>query len=558
MRKQVQLRLAASAIAVAGGLAVAGTAAAHEKTRSASTRAHRVHVVERFRGERRQLVVLGTNGNDKIALRLQAGRSDVLQVDLGDDGTPDRSFHLESIGSIFVDGLAGDDVIRIDESNGSFTDRIPTTIAGGDGNDTLLGGSGSELFLGGPGNDTVDGNGGADVAFLGSGDDSFVWDPGDGSDRIEGGDGNDAMVFNGAAGSEQVTMSANGDRLTFARSPGNITMDTHGVENVDFNALGGSDSVAVQDLTGTGVSSVNVDLAGTLGGTAGDGQADRVAVDGTNGNDLLNVTGDASGVEVTGGAARVAVQHAESTDVLDVSGLGGNDSISATGLAAGTIAATLDGGAGDDRIAGGQGVETLLGGDGNDTIDGNGGNDIADLGAGDDTFVWDPGDGSDTIEGGGGNDTMVFNGAAASETVNLTANGDRLTFFRNPGNITMDTHSVENVDFNALGGADAVTVNDLTGTGVANVRVDLAGALGGTAGDGAADRVVVNGTNGNDHISVSGAVDVRGLAATVSVLHSEAALDHLEINTLAGTDIVDASKLTSGAIQLLVNGVPAP
>jgi hypothetical protein len=43
-----------------------------------------------------------------------------------------------------------------------------------------------------------------------------------------------------------------------------------------------------------------------------------------------------------------------------------------------------------------------------------------------------------------------------------------------------------------------VTVNDLTGIGVTGVAVDLAGALGGTAGDGAADRVVVNGTAGND------------------------------------------------------------
>jgi len=115
-----------------------------------------------------------------------------------------------------------------------------------------------------------------------------------------------------------------------------------------------------------------------------------------------------------------------------------------------------DGGAGDDRIAGGPGVETLLGGDGNDSIDGNGGNDTADLGAGDDTFVWDPGDGSDTIEGQDGNDTMVFNGAAA-EQVSVSASGERLTFFRTPGNITMDTHGVENIDFNALGGADAVT-----------------------------------------------------------------------------------------------------
>ena len=129
---------------------------------------------------------------------------------------------------------------------------------------------------------------------------------------------------------------------------------------------------------------------------------------------------------------------------------------------------------------------------------------MAQLGAGDDTFVWDPGDGSDTIEGQDGTDTMRFNGAAAAEQVDLSANGNRLRFFRNAGNITMDTAGVEQVDFNALGGADVVTVNDLTGTDVTERNVDLAATLGGTAGDGAADRVVVNGTNGDDAIDVSG------------------------------------------------------
>ena len=61
------------------------------------------------------------------------------------------------------------------------------------------------------------------------------------------------------------------------------------------------------------------------------------------------------------------------------------------------------------------------------------------MGAGYDTFVWDPGDGSDVVEGQSGSDTMVFNGANAAERIDLTANGDRLRFFRDLGNITMDT-----------------------------------------------------------------------------------------------------------------------
>jgi hypothetical protein len=85
----------------------------------------------------------------------------------------------------------------------------------------------------------------------------------------------------------------------------------------------------------------------------------------------------------------------------------------------------------------------LLGSGGDDSIDGNGGPDTALMGAGDDTFIWDPGDGSDIVEGQDGNDRMVFNGAAAAEQVDVSANGSRLRFFRNPGNITMDTASVE-------------------------------------------------------------------------------------------------------------------
>ena len=507
------------------------------------------------------LTVKGTEASDKIALRLQAGDPGTLQVDVGDDGSADFSFARNQIAKIAVDARAGDDLVRIDDSNGAFTDTIPTTVDGGDGNDTIAGGKGSELLLGGEGNDSIDGNGGNDLALLGAGDDTFVWDPGDGSDTIEGQDGTDTMLFNGANVAERVGLSANRNRLEFVRDPGRVTMDTAGVERVDFNALGGADLVSVGDLSGTDVSDVNVDLAGTLGGATGDGQADSVTVDGTNGNDSINVSGDASGVAVSGLAALVAIQHQEPTDGLAVNGLGGNDAISAAALAAQAITLTLDGGTGDDTIAGAKGVETAFGGEGNDTIDGNGGNDAAFLGAGDDTFVWDPGDGSDTIQGEDGIDTMLFNGANIAEKIELSANGNQLRFTRDVAGITMDTNGVERVDFNALGGTDLVTVNDLSGTDVRNVNVDLAGTLGGATGDGQPDRVVVNATDNDDTIRVFGdatEVTAKGLAPLVGIFHPEAANDRFEINTRAGTDTVDSAGLAAGAIQLFVDGVLVP
>ena len=67
-------------------------------------------------------------------------------------------FPRGDVARIVVDGGAGNDAIRIDESNGVFEDTIPTTLAGGSGNDTLAGGSGAEMLLGGRGNDSIDGN----------------------------------------------------------------------------------------------------------------------------------------------------------------------------------------------------------------------------------------------------------------------------------------------------------------------------------------------------------------------------------------------------------------
>ncbi len=154
----------------------------------------------------------------------------------------------------------------------------------------------------------------------------------------------------------------------------------------------------------------------------------------------------------------------------------------------------------------------------------------------------------------------MFNGAAASETVDLSANGDRLRFFRQPANITMDTHGVERVLFNALGGADSVTVNDLAGTDVTSVDLDLAGALGGTTGDGQIDHVVVNGTDGNDAFTVAGAagdVSVSGQAPTVELLHAEAT-DQLDFVTFGGIDTLGTGGLAAGAIQLFFDGVPVP
>src|SRR5262245_57451042 len=86
------------------------------------------------------LEVKGGDQDNRIALRLAADNPGVIQVDVGDDGSPQFSFARAGISAINVRGGDGDDSLRIDDANGAFTDTIPTTIAGGDGNDSLEGG----------------------------------------------------------------------------------------------------------------------------------------------------------------------------------------------------------------------------------------------------------------------------------------------------------------------------------------------------------------------------------------------------------------------------------
>jgi Ca2+-binding RTX toxin-like protein len=323
--------LVALTAVVAGIVAVSGQASSHPKVKKPTL-------------QYGELRITGTKASEKLALRLQAGDPGTLQVDVGDDGSGDFSFERNKIAKITIKAKGGNDLVRIDESNGAFTDSIPTTIDGGDGNDTIAGGKGIETLLGGRGNDSIDGNGGNDLALLGAGNDTFVWDPGDGSDILEGQRGADTMRFNGANVAEQVDLSANGNRLRFFRVQANITMDTAGVERVDFNALGGADVVTVNDLSGTDVSRVNVDLAGALGGAAGDGQADRVVVNATNGSDTIDVSGDAQVVKVSGLAATTEVLHSEAAnDRLELNTLTGADAVGSAGLAAGAIQLFVDG-----------------------------------------------------------------------------------------------------------------------------------------------------------------------------------------------------------------------
>lgn len=329
-----------------------------------------------------------------------------------------------------------------------------------------------QLF-GGDGNDTLIGGSGNDLLFGQPGNDTLLGKGGD--DLLFGGDGNDTLI--GGAGNDQMFGQAGNDRMIW--NPGDGTDLMEGGDGNDTAEVNGGNGAEIFTLTANG-SRVRFDRISPA----------PFSLDiGTTENFVLNMNG-------------------------------GDDVFTAGNGLANLISLTVDGGAGNDTITGGDGNDTLLGGDGNDVITGGRGNDVARLGSGDDTFVWNPGDGSDTVEGQDGTDTLQFNGANISESMNITANHGRVKLTRDVGNVTMDLNGMEHINVAARGGADNLTVGDLTGTGVTQVNIDLAGVPGSGVGDGAADTVTVNGTAANDSIQVTGtggSVTVAGLPATVTL-----------------------------------------
>ena len=324
----------------------------------------------------------------------------------------------------------------------------------------LFGGAGNDTAGGGSGDDQLFGQGGNDV-LLGRGGFDLLFG-GAGNDTLTGGDADD-QVF-GGGGDDRMIWNPGDDSDLFEGGAGTDTVEVNG---------GGGAEVFAITANGPRVRFDRLDPA-------------PFAIDiGTSENLVLNANG-------------------------------GNDVVSATGNLAALIRLTIDGGAGNDTILGSNGKDVLLGGDGNDFIDGNQGDDVAFLGTGNDVFQWDPGDGSDIVEGQDGTDTMLFNGSNGDENFEVAANGGRARFFRNLGNITMDLDDVETIRLNALGGKDNTTVNDLAGTDVQLVAIDLAGVIGGKTGDGKttpSSSTAPTATNNVDVALAGSDVTVTGLAA---------------------------------------------
>ena len=324
---------------------------------------------------------------------------------------------ISAVGDVRMDGGTGDDILQ---HHGTGTARM----SGGDGADNLLGSSATDYLDGGNGDDQLIGPGAA--FYGGAGNDAITAVIDSAHPRamvINGGTGTDKALLTYGAVADQISLGAaggacgaDGCSLTMGyglRGGASTPQLVTGIEDLTIDAGAGGDLVTVDDLAGSGLGALTIDLGrtATINGYrqesiegssftqtvpdvrySPDRGADAIVLNGSAAGDTFTVTtsGDTTNVAVqTSVAYTVALLHGvrPEGDSLTVAGLGGDDTLDAHTESADNLALILASGAGDDRVIG-------------SAYD-----DVIDSGTGDDRVTG--GDGYDTFSDAGGNDTLI-------------------------------------------------------------------------------------------------------------------------------------------------------
>ncbi|MCF2904314.1 Hint domain-containing protein [Octadecabacter sp. CECT 8868] len=209
------------------------------------------------------------------------------------------------------------------------------TLSGDAGIDTLYGGEGADSIDGGTGNDSVSGGDGNDTVDLGTGNDTF----GDGTteagnDTVYGGTGNDFL--NGGADDDELYGGANDDTLIGASGDDTLyggdgsdqflISDEHDADTIiGGEDLGDGDIDTVSfsdDATTAGVTiTATGDEAGTyaFNGTSASGSFIEIEdIDGTENDDIIDMSADTSGMDIDGGAGADALTGGSGDDTINL------------------------------------------------------------------------------------------------------------------------------------------------------------------------------------------------------------------------------------------------
>jgi Ca2+-binding RTX toxin-like protein len=459
----------------------------------------------------------GSVANNAITTKITAG---VVSI----SGLPTLLTIARADGDrVAIDSGAGDDSINVS--------AVPTKIIGQ-----------FDLF-GGTGNDTVRGSVAADNLAGGDNNDLLLWNHGDGSDNIIGGAGFDTLRLTGAAVADSILLGSIGGQTKLIHGPDGAILTLQEMERVQIATLGGADVVLVQNLAGTGIGEVAIDLAATVGGKTADTKSDGVAFSGTAGGDTIVLSMLGSKISVSGLAATASVDQVGKTDIITIIGGNGPDLISAGTIAAGKAVLQLLGGDGDDAIVGSNGNDSVVGGTGNDTVT---------LGAGNDEFICVASDGTDDVNGGAGNDVFKFASGAGLGHVIISSDSGKVDFNRIAESAIANLDDIERIELAGGIGFDVIEVDNLAGTDAKLVKIDL-GSTGGTKGDSVADFVSIDGSAGNDLVTIAlsaGTISVKGLPAQVTISHFEA-LDSITYNAGGGNDSLSVAAVPTLRIGML-------
>ena len=261
------------------------------------------------------VTAIGTQGADSI----KAATNGTTQTISGLPATV-NVLNPERGEKVAIDARDGADTI---EATGLARDSVQPILKGGAGNDTIIGS---------PSDDTIAGGVGVDVALMGGGLDTFTWGPGEGNDIVEGQGGTDFLQMTGSGANDRFEVVPVGSRTRVTRDVENVNLDLGRLERIDLLPGPGGDIVRVADLSGTDTDHVDVNLMVARGQTGGDDTLDRVFVDGTFGNDTINVNGAGPDVRVSGLANITTVRGTDpELDRLHLDTKPGIDALTVTG-----------------------------------------------------------------------------------------------------------------------------------------------------------------------------------------------------------------------------------
>lgn len=304
-----------------------------------------------------RLSLLGGQGADTFSIGNLDG-TDLQRIDI--DLAEKRG--KGAVDTVTIAGTTSDDIILLSASKGVISVgglSATTLIHGASGQDRLVinGSLGVDVidasllpavkmqleFRGGDGNDILLGSGGEDI---------FVWNPGDDNDTINGRGGKDILEFFGSAVTETVNIFGSGQQLRLSRDVANIQITTNMVEQIQFHAGGGSDTITIGDLSDTRAARISLDMAAVAGSGTGDGVVDMVTVLGSAGGDKISVSGSGSSLSIKGMPWEVRIAGRDSNDVVLLATGEGDDNVDLKGMSAGA-GILVDGGLGNDVLVAG-------------------------------------------------------------------------------------------------------------------------------------------------------------------------------------------------------------